>query len=87
MTFIAVILMASWAWMLVRDFTSRIPGWFVHLTLVPVIAYLSLHAPPEIQNILGVSGGVMLIQLLLKDTKPVSKLPVKRRQSNIPPPP
>lgn len=87
MSFIAVTLMAAWIWMLVSNFTSRIPSWLIHLTVIPAIAYLALHAPPQTRNVLGVSGGVMLVQSVFKQDAPTRKLPVKRRRSNIPPPP
>lgn len=87
MSFIAVTLMAAWVWMLLSNFTARVPSWLIHLTVIPLIAYLALHAPHETQNILGVSGGVMLVQSFFKDDRPARKLPVKRRRSNIPPPP
>jgi hypothetical protein len=87
MSFIATVLMAAWVWMLVSNFTSRIPSWLIHLTLIPLIAYLALHAPTDTRNVLGVAGGVMLVQSVFKQDAPARKLPVKRRRSNIPPPP
>lgn len=87
MNFIAVILMAAYVWLFVSDFTTRVPGWLIHLTVIPIIAYLALHAPHDTQSILGVAGGVMLVQSFFKNDTPAPKLPAKRRRSNIPPPP
>lgn len=87
MSFIAVILMAAYVWLFVSNFTSRVPSWLIHLTVIPLIAYLALHAPHQTQNVLGVAGGVMLVQSFFKHDTPARKLPVKRRRSNIPPPP
>jgi hypothetical protein len=87
MNFIAVILMAAYVWLFVSNFTTRVPGWLIHLTVIPIIAYLALHAPHDTQNILGVAGGVMLVQSFFKNDTSAPKSPVKRRRSNIPPPP
>jgi len=87
MNFLAVILMAAWVWMFVSNFTTRVPSWLIHLTVIPLIAYLALHAPQQTQNVLGVAGGVMLVQSFFKNDTPAQKPAVKRRRSNIPPPP
>lgn len=87
MSFIAVILMAAYVWLFVSNFTSRVPSWLIHLTVIPLIAYLALHAPHTTQNVLGVAGGVMLVQSFFKNDAPARKLSAKRRRSNIPPPP
>jgi hypothetical protein len=87
MSLIATILAAAYVWLFVSNFTSRVPGWIIHLTVIPLIAYLALHAPHTTQNVLGVAGGVMLVQSFFKNDESTRKLPVKRRRSNIPPPP
>jgi hypothetical protein len=88
MDFLAISLMAMWIWILISNFTSRIPGWLIHLTVIPAIAYVSIHTPAETRNILAVAGSVMLLQVVVGKDLPTPKSSVKtRRRSSIPPPP
>jgi hypothetical protein len=85
MQFITATLMALWLWEFLRSYLTRLPDWIIHLTLIPSIAYVSWCAPAEIRNILGIAGGVLLVQLLSNRSIPVPVPSVKGRRSNIPP--
>jgi uncharacterized membrane protein (DUF2068 family) len=88
MEIVTAALMSIWAWGFIRNLLWKLPEWVLYLTVIPGIAYLSLHVPADIRNPAAVAGVVMLVQTtLFKGFLPAKQSVVKRRRSNIPPPP
>lgn len=79
-----------WAWVFIKGFLNpilhRVPDWVIHLTVIPGLAYLALHAPHQYVLVAAVAGVVLLLHGLVTQGVP-SRPTVKRRRSNIPPPP
>ena len=80
-----------WAWVFIKGFVQpylhRVPDWLVHLTVIPGLAYLALHAPQQYVLIAAIAGAVLLLHGLVTQGVPSVRTQVKRRRSNIPPPP
>jgi len=91
MEFIITCLAVLWAWVLIKSFLYsylyQIPDWLIHLTVIPGLAYLALHAPAQYVLIAAVAGGVLLLHGLVTQGIPAVRNTVTRRRSNIPPPP
>lgn len=91
MELIIASLAVLWAWVFIKIYiyprVSWVPDWLVHLTVIPVLAYLALHAPHQYALIAAVSGTVLLLHGLVTQGVPSVRNSVKRRRSNIPPPP
>jgi hypothetical protein len=80
-----------WAWVFIRNFVYPyvlgIPDWLIHLTVIPGLAYLSLHAPQQYVGIAAIAGAVLVLQGFINQGIPAARAQIKRRRSNIPPPP
>lgn len=91
MELIIASLAVLWAWVFIKSFLYpylyRVPDWAIHLTVIPGLAYLALHAPQQYVLIAAVAGVVLLLHGLVTQGVPAVRSNVKRRKSNIPPPP
>jgi len=91
MELITASLAVLWAWVFIKSFLApylyRVPDWLVHLTVIPGLAYLALHAPQQYVLIAAIAGVVLLLHGLVTQGVPSIGTRVKRRRSNIPPPP
>lgn len=91
MEFITASLAVFWAWEFIRLYLHRfmywVPDWLVHLTVIPGLAYLALHAPTAYVMLAAVAGAVTLMTMAIRRDIPLPHSRVKNRRSNIPPPP
>lgn len=85
---ITAALAAVWLWGFLRPLVGRLPEWLTYLTLVPLVSYLSFITPDTARFVLAIACVVMLVQaVVFKGFLPATQTAVKRRRSNIPPPP
>ena len=84
MHFIETILIIIWIWEFVRTHLYKTPDWFVHIFLMPGLAYLSWIIPDPYKHILAAVGGVLTIYMIFNTPE---RTTTKRtiRRSNIPP--
>ncbi len=91
MELITASLAVLWAWVfiksLLQSYMQRIPDWVTHLTIIPGLAYVALHAPAQYVLIAAIAGAVLLLHGLVTQGVPAVRTAVKKRRSNIPPPP
>jgi len=85
MHFIVSVFITLWAWEFIRNRINQAPDWLVHLGIVPSISYLSWIIPEPYRYVLGITGVIMLIQMLVVSVRTAPQS--TKRRSNIPPPP